>query len=191
VARRGLITIALGCLWLPVAAQAQTSNVGYTGFATAFIGASMGGDIADAGWTPGASVVIIDANGIGAEVDVSHVRKFDESRFLESGITTLTGNVIGVWHESTSIVRPYLLGGVGLLRARACVANCALAVSRTDWAFDAGGGAYVVFNEFIGARADVRYFRYFQRHTDLPLTDNGFFDFWRTSIGLTVSWPIR
>jgi hypothetical protein len=23
------------------------------------------------------------------------------------------------------------------------------------------------------------------------LLDNGFFDFWRTSVGVTVSWPIR
>jgi hypothetical protein len=48
-----------------------------------------------------------------------------------------------------------------------------------------------MFDDATGVRGDVRYFRYLQRHDDLPLRDNGFFDYWRTSIGVTFAWPIR
>lgn len=190
MARRGL-TLALFCLIVPAAAHAQAVGTGFTGFATVFFGPAHGGDIRDIGWTPGVSAAVIDANGWGAELDLSHVREFNGDQFVESGITTLMFNAVGMWPEPDALLRPYLLGGVGLLRARACVANCQLVVSRTDWGMDAGGGVFVVFNEFVGARGDLRYFRYLQRHGDLPLTDNGFFDFWRTSVGVVVSWPVR
>jgi hypothetical protein len=190
VVRRRLIA-ALVCVLLPAAADAQIAKTGFTGFATAFIGPSVGGDIDDAGWTPGAAIAIVDPSGLGVEIDVSHVRTFNAPRFLESGITTLTVNVTGVWADETAFVRPYVTGGGGLLRARACVSDCRLPVSRTDVGVDVGGGVFVLVNELFGVRGDVRYFRFLQRHADLPLTNNGFFDFWRLSVGATFSWPIR
>jgi len=183
--------LALVSLIIPAAAQAQTVNSAFTGYATFHIGAVHAGDVRDTGLTPGVSVAVADANGFGAEVDLSHAQQFDNDRFTESGITTLTANASWIWPEPDALLRPYLLGGAGLLRVRACVADCQLVANRTDWAMDAGGGVFVVFNEVVGMRGDVRYFRYLQRHRDLPLTDNGFFDFWRTSVGVVVSWPLR
>jgi hypothetical protein len=171
--------------------QAQASGGTFTGFATGSIGLALGGDVADPGWTPGGSIAIYDPSGWGAELDLSHVRAFDQARFLESGVTSLMLNVTGIFRDEVALVRPYALGGVGLLRARACAVGCLTAVSRTGLGFDAGGGVFVLFNEAFGARGDVRYFRYLQRDADLPLTDNGLFDFWRVSIGASISWPIR
>jgi hypothetical protein len=190
VVRRRLIAV-LVCFVLPAAAEAQIAKTGFTGFVTGFIGPSLGGDIDDAGWTPGAAIAIVDPNGLGVEIDVSHVRTFNAPRFVESGITTLTVNVAGVWTDETAFIRPYVSGGGGLLRARACVSDCRSAVSRTEVGVDVGGGAYVLINELVGVRGDVRYFRFLERHPDLPLTSSGFFDFWRLSVGATFSWPIR
>ena len=190
VVRRRLITV-LVCLLLPVAADAQIAKTGFTGFATGFIGSSLGGDIDDAGWTPGAAIAIVDASGIGVELDLSHVRTFNAPPFIESGITTFAVNVTGVWMDETAFVRPYVIAGAGLLRARACVADCDLAEHRTEVGLDVGGGAYLLVNELFGIRGDVRYFRFLERHPDLLLTSNGLFDFWRVSVGATFSWPIR
>ena len=187
--RRRLI-VALVCLWLPSGAEAQIAKKGFTGFATGFIGPSVGGDIEDGGWTPGAAIAIVDASGFGVELDLSHVRTFNAPPFVESGITTLTVNLAGVWTDETAFVRPYVALGAGLLRARACVADCGFAESRTEVGLDIGGGAYVLVNELFGLRGDLRYFRFLERHPDLLRTSNGF-DFWRVSIGATFSWPIR
>jgi hypothetical protein len=190
MARRRLI-LAFVWLLLPAAADAQTAKSGFTGFATVFIGPSFAGDIDDASWTPGAAVTIVDASGIGVELDLSNVGTIDSRRFVESGITTLTVNVTGVWTDTAAIVRPYVAGGAGVLRVRACVTDCQFAVSRTDAALDIGGGVFVLVNELVGVRGDVRYFRFLERHPDLPLTGSGVFDFWRLSVGATFSWPIR
>lgn len=188
--RRGLI---LAFVWtiIPTALYAQSVGTGFTGLATVFIGPAHGGDVSDTGWTPGVSVAVIETSGWGAELDLSHVREFNSDRFLESGVTTLMFNAMWMAPRPDALVRPYALAGLGLLRARACVTDCHLVVNRTDWAMDAGGGVYVVFDELVGIRGDLRYFRFLQRHRDLPLTDNGFFDFWRTSVGVVISWPIR
>jgi Outer membrane protein beta-barrel domain len=187
VVRRGLIVACVSLLW-PQVAGAQGANSGYAGFASASIGGARGGDVNDGGWTPGASVAIIEASGLGAEVDLSHVFNFNGDQYLESGVTTLTINFTGVVNHDIGMVRPYATGGVGVLRLRVCGPACR---TRTDWGFDVGGGAFVMFHESWGVRGDVRYFRYFDRLLDSPLVDAGYFDFWRISAGATFEWPIR
>jgi hypothetical protein len=80
---------------------------------------------------------------------------------------------------------------VGLLRVHAEPESGAPDLTRNDWAFNAGAGVIVVLNEAFGVRGDLRYFRYFESHDDLPQADTSAFDFWRTSIGITWSWPVR
>jgi opacity protein-like surface antigen len=170
-----------------VAAVADAQPL-YSGMLTGHIGSARQGDVRESGTTLGASMSVIEASGIGAELDLGHTLRFDESRFTESGITTLMLNVVG--YLLPVGVRPYVGAGVGLIRTQAETAVQPV-VSRTDWGFDAGGGVLYMFNEAFGARAEARYFRNFQRQTDLPVLDNGFFDFWRVSVGATFIWPIR
>jgi hypothetical protein len=187
VVRRGLIVACLSLLWPPFAV-AQVASSTYSGFATGFVGGAAGGDVHDGGWTPGVSVAIIEASGLGAEVDLSHVFNFNGDRYLESGVTTLTINFTGVVNHDTGMIRPYVTGGAGVLRLRVCAPGCH---TRTDWGLDVGGGAFVMFHEWWGVRGEVRYFRYFDRLLDVPLADVGHFDFWRISGGATFQWPIR
>jgi hypothetical protein len=169
-------------------ARAQTS-IARNGMVTGQIGGIQGGDVRGRGVTPSMSLAILEINGLGAELDIGHARSFDSERFAESGVTTVAVNVIGMWPHP--MYKPYALGGVGVMRVRASVFEGVEVASRTDLAFDAGGGFLVLFNDTVGVRADLRYFRYFQRFSDVPLLDNGFFDYWRTSVGVTLSWGIR
>jgi hypothetical protein len=178
-------------LLLPSISVAQQPRNAITGFATVFGGISFAGDVEDPGWTPGASVAIVESNGFGAEVDFSHSFRFDNDRFTESGITSLMLNFTGIWNDPAALIRPYFVVGAGLIRVRACVADCRLDAHRSDFGFDAGAGVFVLVDEIVGVRGDVRYFRYADRHSDFPLTDDSFFDFWRVTGGVTFSWPVR
>jgi opacity protein-like surface antigen len=171
------------------AETADAQSAFYTGMFTPHVGIAHSGDVREGGLTPGASLAVVEVGGLGVELDLAHTRDFDDTRFAESGITTLMVNALGMFpHER---VRPFGLAGVGLLRVRAALDEGEPIASRTDWGFSAGGGLLYMVNEAVGIRGDVRYFRYFQRHEDLPLLESGFFDFWRTSVGVTLSWPIR
>lgn len=188
--RESIVVIVLVVLLLlPASAAAQT----LTGFATGFVGRGAGGDdVPNQKWTPGGSLAVTGESGAGTEIDLWQLRDFNPSRFAESRITAFLLNATGVWSNPDAIVRPYVVGGLGILRSRVCVFTCDQAVSTTALGFDAGGGAYVLWNETFGARADFRYIRYLQKQDALPLAgDLGYFAFWRTSIGVTVSWPIR
>ena len=165
----------------------------YTGMITPYVGAAGGGDVEGRSVTPGVSMAVIDISGLGAEVDIGHTREIDDTRFSSSAITSVTVNFVGMWQVPVvrRVFRPFVEAGVGLLRVRTELPDAGLVTSRTDWAFDAGAGVVYMFNDVFGVRGDVRYFRYFERFDDLPLGDNGFFDYWRTAVGLTVAWPIK
>jgi opacity protein-like surface antigen len=183
---------ALAVLLLPAAAAAQATQTDYTGFATAFLGGARGADVVGRAWTPGIAVSIVDAIGIGAELELSQVRDYDAVRFGTSSITSLMVNGIYLWPDATAIIRPYAAGGAGFVRASACLADCRVPISRSDLGVDVGGGVFAIFNELIGVRGDVRYVRFVQKHQDLPITrDNGVLDFWRTTLGVTISWPVH
>jgi hypothetical protein len=160
-----------------------------TGMVTGHIGAVRGGDVRGSGLTPGVSLAVIEESGLGAEIDIAHAREFDDERFEESGITSVVVNAIGMWKHP--VYKPFVLAGLGVIRARASIFEGVQVASRTDLGFDAGAGFLLLFNDTVGVRGDVRYFRYFERHSDLPVLDNGFFDFWRVSVGGTFAWPLR
>jgi opacity protein-like surface antigen len=134
--RRCVLSVLLIVILLPAGTAAQASI--YTGMLTPHVGMAHGGDIDDRGLTLGVSLTAVETGGIGAELDLSHARQFDDSRFAESGITALMVNVIGMFPDET--VRPFVVAGVGLLRVRASLADGEAIASRTDWGFDAGGG---------------------------------------------------
>lgn len=181
--------LALTLAGVLCAASVRAQQPSYTGLLTAHIGAARGGDVKDSGVTPGVSLAVIEGGGLGVEVDLAHTRRIDADRFVESGITSLMLNALGSWPRL--VVRPFVVGGVGVLRVRAGVDDGDPLVSRTDWGFNVGGGVLYMFDDTVGIRGDARYFRYVQRHDDLPQLDNGVFDFWRVSVGATLSWPIR
>lgn len=168
------------------AADAQPTI--FTEMVTGHIGAAASGDVRDAAVSIGASIAVLDEGGLGVEVDVSHAGDFDSVQFTDSGLTTLMLNLVAVYpHER---IRPFALAGAGIIRVRGAFPGQS-AVAQTDTAWDAGGGVLYMLNEAFGVRGDVRYFRQFGRQQTFSFGGDGRFNFIRTSIGVTYTWPLR
>ena len=174
---------------LAYAAGADAQPSTFTGMITAHVGAARGGDVRDLRITPGVSMAVVDDAGLGAELDVAHARNFADGMFAESGVTSVMLNLIVSYPHAS--FQPFVNAGVGVLHTRVAIFEGQPTTGKTDVAFSAGGGMQYMFDELVGVRGDVRYFRDFQRREELPLLDSGYFDFWRTSIGITLAWPVR
>jgi hypothetical protein len=189
VRRRLTLTLLTLAGLLALAGRVAAQPALYTGMLTPHIGVAAGGDVRGGATTPGVSLAVLDESGLGAELDLGHSRSVNADRFSSSAITSLMINAVGIWTRFR--VQPFVLAGAGILRVRAEIPEIGLITSRTDLGMSAGAGGLYMLNDIAGIRGDLRYFRYFQRHDDLPLLDNGFFDYWRTSVGVTLAWSIR
>ena len=107
--------------------------------------------------------------GFGFEVDFGRTdtATTDAVFVTDSRTTTLTGNIlIGI---PLGAVRPYVVGGLGLVRTEAEAVGGA--TERVDGlGVDFGGGLMGFFGEHVGGRVDLRYFR-------AVSTGDGFLDF--------------
>jgi opacity protein-like surface antigen len=179
--------LAVVALLVPTLAHAQmlASRQEISMF-SAYVGTTTGGDTTTNGATYGFTLAYIPESYWGVDFDLSHSTKFNDA-YESSALTTAMVDVVASPYI-TRWVRPYGLFGVGAIRARGCVTNCIRELSRTDFGLDAGGGVFIPVNSSVGARAEVRYFRYAAIHNDLPRLDNGPFDFWRVTFGGFVAW---
>jgi opacity protein-like surface antigen len=150
----------------------------------------------------GVSLTGMGAGVVGLEVDFGYSPNFFEggtasnNQFAltnDSNVVTLTGNaIIGVplgGHGPS--VRPYVVGGVGLIRSNVGDAGDVFdARSKNDFGFDVGGGVMGFFAQNIGIRGDVRYFRSFQGSGSDTLTGLALsnFHYWRGSVGVSFKF---
>ena len=170
-------------------------------FVTPYGGGNFGGDTTDAKVNLGAGVGFLGAGKFGFEADFGYSPNFFETttpnnngfEFTnDSNVVTLTGNVIvgaPIGGHGGSI-RPYLVGGVGLIRTKvADVPGVFDVSSKNDFGFDVGAGVMGFFAQNIGLRGDFRYFRSFQGSSD-NVTGLGLdnFQFWRGSAGVTFKF---
>jgi outer membrane protein with beta-barrel domain len=205
--RKWLIT---ACIFAVASAAApRTASADWT--LTPFLGWNFGGsaDVTGSGGSTlsnkfekkldyGASLTGMGAGPIGFEIDLGYSPNFFESsttatgfRFTnKSNVTTLTGNLVVGAH--TGSVRPYVVGGVGLIRTNVQdFAELFATKSKNDFGMDIGGGVMGFFSKSVGLRGDVRYFRGFRGSSDssnptgLALSD---FKFWRGSLGLSLKF---
>jgi len=106
----------------------------------------------------------------------------------DSNVTTFMGNI--VIGPGVGPVRPYVVGGIGLIRPRVNASGLFTNVSASQFGLDVGGGILVLARPNVGIRGDLRYFR---RLTD-PSNDNDLdvflsnFDFWRFTAGLSFKF---
>jgi opacity protein-like surface antigen len=138
-------------------------------------------------------------NGIvGFEADFGWSPNFFENtigpgnfEFGDSNVTTLMANVLigaPIGGQTGPGIRPYGSGGVGLIRARIDGGDFFDDLATNDFGFNVGGGVHGFFNDNVGIRGDIRYFRSLQDNEpddefDLALSN---FDFWRATVGLTI-----
>jgi opacity protein-like surface antigen len=150
----------------------------------------------------GISLASMGAGIVGFEVDFGYSPNFFESGTAgnndfdlvnDSNVTTLTANAIvgiPIGGQRGGSVRPYVLGGVGLVRSNLGSAGDLFDVqTKNDFGFDVGAGVMGFFNTNVGVRGDLRYFRSFRGTSDnatgLAL---GNLNFWRGSLGLSFKF---
>ena len=160
------------------------------------MGTGFGGDLPKADkLTYGASIGWMGAGILGWEADLAYTPQFFENG--TDNVSTVMGNLIvgvPVGGQHGKGVRPYLAGGVGLMKTRVQDATQLFNVDNNSFGYDLGGGVMGFVSDHIGLRGDVRYFRDFQNtsstdhNVDLANLAVGNFDFWRGTIGLAFRW---
>ena len=153
---------------------------------TPFLGGLFGGNLGTIKKAAyGVSLAAMGAGVFGAEFDFSWSPNFVGATAFNSAVTeaNITGNLIvgipiGGTHGAS--VRPYLVGGGGLLRATAKQSDFGAPITSKDFAWDMGGGALVTFNTHIGVRGDLRYF-----HSNSASNE---YKFWRGTGGVAFKF---
>ena len=109
---------------------------------------------------------------------------------LHSGVMTLTGNAVVALprHMTQYSLRPYVVGGVGLMRVRIDHAFDVLPVTSEMLATDFGGGATGFLTRRIGLNWEVR--RFASRSKAAPTAGVSIgpedLSFWRASMALAI-----
>jgi hypothetical protein len=109
----------------------------------------------DFGWAPG---FFQSGDDTGAEVPC----KTAATRcVVRSSVKTFTGNVVIAVPRrlTTYTLRPYFVGGAGIMHAKSELAFGALLISSRLPALDVGGGVTGFLSRRVGLGWDVRYFR--------------------------------
>jgi opacity protein-like surface antigen len=146
----------------------------------------------------GASLTWMGKGAVGFEADFGWAPNFFQDtrgtgnfEFGDNNVTTLMGNLVlgaPIGGQSGPGLRPYGSAGVGLIRSRIDGGGLFNNVNANDFGFNVGAGVHGFFNDNVGLRGDVRYFRSLQDNNpssddlDLGLSN---FHFWRATVGLT------
>jgi hypothetical protein len=196
--RTGLLTLAL-LMPMPLAAQASIEWQ-----IRPFAGGTFGGGttLLDLESAAGHPHVVTGIGGallgdvIGIDADLGYAPGFFENGNLHlvsrSSVITFTGNVVvGVpRHMTTYTLRPYVVGGFGLMHARIDDLQDLFPVRTTLPAVDVGGGATGFLSNRIGLNWELRYFRSVSGRIDpraISLLPEQL-SFWRASMALVVRY---
>ncbi len=166
------------------------------GFVTPWVGSAFGSNIDNGRGTFGVSAGAMGAGVIGGEVDFGYNPSFfgTQNDFGNNSVINLMGNlIVGVPIGGTSGkgVRPYVVGGLGLIRTQIDGVNNANvfrpAASNNMLGWDAGAGVMGTFTDHIGIRGELRYLRAMQDWNTTAINFNGDkLHFWRPSIGIVI-----
>ena len=163
------------------------------GFVTPWVGSAFGSNINNGQATIGVSAGGMGAGIIGGEMDFGWSPSFfgTKSDFGNNTVMNLMGNVIiGVPIGGThgAGVRPYVVGGIGLVRTQIDGGTIAkVSSSNNMFGWDAGGGVMGYFSDHVGLRGDVRYLRATSDLnsgvSSLDLSGNQL-HYWRATVGV-------
>jgi len=186
--RTGIFAILAMFLLVP-AAPARADIV-----LTPYIGSMFGGDLNDTAGNHvsyGGTAAFMGGGIFGVELGFNYTPEFIQDSIASPDIhqASLMGNlIVGIPMGSSDQgghVRPYVTGGAGLFRTSSRDSELFDRFSSNDFAINFGGGIMAFFNEHVGLRGDVRYFR--------TLTDDepglgvdfnlGDLDFWKWDVG--------
>ena len=145
--------------------------------------------------TFGVSTTVLSDKFLGVEADIEQIPQFFgpglKSTVSSSGVTTLTGNVIvavpkAITQES---LRPYVVGGVGLMHARLSTQVSLLDTKSNLLGLDIGGGVIGFISPRAGARFELRRFKNLTDDKTGAVTIGGTkLSFWRLTAGLVLRY---
>jgi hypothetical protein len=157
-------------------------------------------------WTFGGSAAWLSDHVFGVEADFAIVPRFLQNSsgtnlVTRSRVTTVTGSVIAALPLSVTreSLRPYAVGGLGLIHAAAEDAarlnECTPGqpppgyTCPGDWlGLQFGGGAIGLITNRAGVRFDLRHLRALSRDTTLLGERTSKLSFWRATVGVTLRY---
>ena len=163
------------------------------GFITPFLGFNFGGDSANCISLTNCQekrtnfgVSIGTLSGLGFEEDISFAKNFfgDVTGADNSVFTAMSNLLISI---PAGPVRPYVVGGIGLIRPHVSTTLAGLtSFEKNAFGYDLGGGVHVILGH-VGVRGDLRRVKTVQ---DIPLVTltNEKLVYWRGSAGLTLAF---
>ena len=175
---------------------------------TPFIGTAFAGEttlqVLSSGQIPkkvtfGVSAALLSDGVFGIEASVGHTAGFFSAdndplglfKTSSSRVTTLDGSIIvaaplGLTRDS---LRPYLIGGLGLMQARSGDPASIFPIDQNFLGVTLGGGAIGLLSPRTGVRFELRHFKA-ASGADGPLAREGLsrLSFWRASVGLTLRY---
>lgn len=171
---------------------------------TPFVGTTLGGKtnllILDpsAGskkFTFGGSFALLTDGLLGLEFDTSHVPHFFEgsagSLVLTSGVSTVSGSLIVAVPQAITgySLRPYAVGGIGLLHAASRDVLQEFVVDSNLMGLSIGGGAIGMVSNRSGLRFELRHFRNVTPDDSNTTTAGSTrISFWRASVGVVFRY---
>jgi len=183
-----VVAVALAVVWSPLPAHAD-------GFVSPWVGSNFSNEPGDGRGAFGLTAGGMGGGIIGGEVDFGYSPSFwgNKEVFGSNNMLNFMGNVIvgiPVGGQSGPGIRPYVTGGLGIIRTDIDGLFDTDGFSDTDLAFDLGGGVMGFFNDHVGVRGDLRYMRTLNSDFSdtglFPDFEPGNFDFWRLSFGVVL-----
>jgi hypothetical protein len=194
--RRTVVVLVAGLLLMSARTYAEDRQI------RPFIGATFGGgttfvelDRGKANLALGVSAAFL-GEVFGVEVDIADAPGFFESddRHLVTGsrVTTLSGNVVvAAPHRLTEYsLRPYFVGGAGLMRVRTTTSLNVFNVSKLLPSFDVGVGVIGFMTDHMGVNWELRRFQSIGSNSGgkgLSFGDEQL-SFWRATMGVAVRY---
>ena len=185
-----ILTATLALVAAPMPARAE-------GFITPWVGANWGsGNNIDNGRAAfGVNAGGMGAGIIGGEVAFGYSPSFwgTQNDFGNNSVIDLMGNlIVGIPIGGThgAGIRPFVTGGIGLLRTQIDGGTLARVSSSNNMlGWNLGGGAMGFFNDHFGLRGDLRYTRGFEDlntgNTVIDLNSNQL-HYWRIQAGVVI-----
>ena len=161
---------------------------------TPYVGSLFGGDLSDGKAAYGGTAAFMGGGIFGAEFGFNYAPKFIGATVNNEDIAqmSLMGNlIVGIpvgSSDQAGHVRPYVTGGAGLFRLTSDESRFFDRINSNNFGVNFGGGVMAFFNEHIGLRGDIRYFRTLTDSDSETGVDDldfrlGDLNFWKWDIG--------
>jgi len=179
-----VVTVFVGVALAPEPARAD-------GFIVPWIGGNAGTGNATGLIDLGASVGATAASVIDVDFELGYSPDFFGNGLNSYALTTMGNLTVGIPFGGTRAprIRPYLTGGIGLIRARIEDRRFGYSFANNDVGVNFGGGVTGFVADHVGLRADLRYIQSLEdNYSAAPLNQFQFggFHYWRTSIGVVL-----